>query len=217
MTQNRFSRPYRALFALVGGFALTLQYSLMVQGNRGSPLGELTLNYFSFFTILSNIMVFLALLLPALAPHSRAASWFNRANVRGAITLYITVVGVTYHFLLASTWDPQGWSLLANNLLHYVMPAAFIADWLLFTPKGQLTWSSPLKWLAVVLAYGAWTLLHGSLAHWWPYWFINVDTLGLGKVAIHFVGLLLFFLVAGFVILGLDHVLGQRDRRAAPT
>ena len=210
------ARLYRAGFAVVGWFALCLQYGLMLQGDPQTGAGALTLNFFSYFTILSNILVAVALTAPVVAPNSRLGRWSASEGVRAAVAMYIAVVGVIYHFLLAATWHPQGWSLLANSLLHYVMPIAFVVDWLAFTPKGRLRWIDPVKWLAPVLLYGGWTLLHGGLSGWWPYWFVDVDRLGLGRVLAHFAGLLIFFLIVGLIIVAIDRTFGRRDRRPLP-
>lgn len=209
------ARLYRAVFACVGWFALGLQYWLTISGNPQMSAGELTLNFFSYFTILSNILVALALTVPAMAPDSGPGRWLQTEGVRAAVAMYIVVVGVVYHFLLAATWNPQGWALVGNNLLHYVMPAAFVVDWLVFTPKGRLRWVDPAKWLVPVLIYGGWTLLHGELSGWWPYWFTDVDKLGLGKVMVHFAGLLVFFLIVGLIVVAIDRAFGRRDRRRA--
>ena len=209
------ARLYRAVFACVGWFALGLQYWLTISGNPQMSAGELTLNFFSYFTILSNILVALALTVPAMAPDSGPGRWLQTEGVRAAVAMYIVVVGVVYHFLLAPTWNPQGWALVGNNLLHYVMPAAFVVDWLVFTPKGRLRWVDPAKWLVPVLIYGGWTLLHGELSGWWPYWFTDVDKLGLGKVMVHFAGLLVFFLIVGLIVVAIDRTFGRRDRRLA--
>jgi hypothetical protein len=210
------ARLYRAVFACVGWFAVALQYGVTLADNPDSSAGELTLNFFSYFTILSNILVALALTAPVVAPNSRLGHWGASEGVRAAVAMYIVVVGVVYHFLLAATWNPQGWSLLANNLLHYVMPIAFVIDWLAFTPKGRLRWVDPVKWLVPVLIYGGWTLAHGWLSGWWPYWFVDADTLGLGKVTIHFAGLLIFFLIVGLIVVAIDRTFGRRDRRRVP-
>lgn len=209
------ARLYRAVFACVGWFALGLQYGLMLGDAPDKSVGELTLNFFSYFTILSNILVALALTAPAVAPNSRIGRWTLSEGVRAAVAMFIVVVGVVYHFLLAGVWEPQGWALVGNSLLHYVMPAAFVIDWLAFTPKGRLRWIDPAKWLIPVLIYGGWTLLHGWLSGWWPYWFVDADTLGLGKVAIHFAGLLIFFLIVGLIVVAIDRTFGRRDRRLA--
>ena len=208
-------RLWRATFAVVGWTALALQYLLMVAPVQGWTVLERTINYFSFFTILTNILVALAFTGPLLGEGSRLGRWSASEGVRAAVAMYIVVVGVVYHFLLAPTWNPQGWALVGNNLLHYVMPAAFVIDWLAFTPKGRLRWVDPARWLVVVLVYGGWTLLHGKLSGWWPYWFTDVDKLGLGKVMLHFAGLLVFFLIVGLIVVAIDRAFGRRDRRRA--
>ena len=152
---------------------------------------------------------------PALSPHSQLGRWSRSEGVRAAVAMYIAVVGVVYHLLLAPVWDPQGWALIANTLLHYVMPVAFVLDWLLFTPKGRLRWVDPVKWLAFPLVYGGWTLAHGLVTGWWPYWFVNVDELGLASAALNFGGLLVFFLALGLIVAAADRMLGRRDRRPA--
>lgn len=207
------ARLWRALFAVVGWGALALQYGLMIAGNPDRTVGALTLNFFSYFTILTNVLVVLALTGPALSPNSRLGRWSRSEGVRAATAMYIAVVGVVYHLLLARVWDPQGWALLANTLLHYVMPVAFVLDWVLFTPKGRLRWIDAVKWLAFPLAYGGWTVVHGVPSGWWPYWFVNVDELGWAAAAANFVALLAFFLTLGLIVVTADRALGRRDRR----
>jgi hypothetical protein len=210
------ARLYRTVFACVGWFAVALQYAVTLADNPDSSASELTLNFFSYFTILSNILVALALTAPVVAPNSRLGRWFAGEGVRAAMAMYIVVVGVVYHFLLAPTWNPQSLALLGNSLLHYVMPAAFVLDWLLFAPKGRLNWKDPAKWLVFPLVYGGWTLIHGALSGWWPYPFVDVGALGLGRVLLNFVGLLIFFLIVGLIVVAIDRTFGRRDRRRVP-
>jgi hypothetical protein len=214
MDGDRAALAWRGIFALVGWAALALQYGLMITGNPGTGVGELTLNFFSFFTILTNVLVAVALTLPVVGARTRPGRWAGSEGVRAGVTMYAVVVGLVYHFLLHATWDPQGWALVANILLHYVMPAAILLDWLLFTPKGRLRWIDAPKWLAFPLLYGGWTLTHGYAAGWWPYWFVDVPTLGPGKAALYFAGLLVFFLVVGLLVVTIDRALGRRDRSA---
>jgi hypothetical protein len=102
--------------------------------------------------------------------------------------------------------------LAVNLVLHYVMPAAFLLDWLWFTPRGALRWIDPVKALGFPLIFGAWTLGHGLATHWWPYGFVNVDALGLGRVLATFGGLLVFFLLVGSALVGMDRVLSRTRR-----
>lgn len=209
------ARLYRGLFALIGWAALGLQYGLMLRTNPGGHAGELTLNFFSFFTILTNLLAALALTGPALAPDSPLGRWSRSEGVRGAVAMYIVVVGVVYHLLLASSWNPQGWQKIADVLLHTVMPLAFVGDWLLFTAKARLRWIDAVKWLIFPLLYGVWTLAHGAMTGWWPYWFVDMDQLGAVRVAANLTGLLGVFLLLGLAVVAIDRTLGRRDRRRA--
>jgi hypothetical protein len=114
---------YRSIFALAGWTALALQYGLMVQNQPASAIPGLTLNFFSYFTILTNVLVALALTAPAVAPRSRLGRWAASEGVRASIAMYIAVVGLTYHFLLSHVWDPQGLLWVVNGLLHYAAAA----------------------------------------------------------------------------------------------
>ena len=143
---------YRIGAAAVAWFALVLQYYLTIT-KPGAPFIEATVRYFSFFTILTNILVALALTLPWLAPQSRAGRFFDRPSVRTAILTYIIIVAVIYHYLLAKLWNPQGWQLVADTIEHVVTPALYVIDWVLFVPKGTVKWKSAFAWLAFPLAY----------------------------------------------------------------
>jgi hypothetical protein len=207
------ARAYRILFALIGWGALIFQFWLMTVGQGGWTLVERVVNYFSFFTILTNVLVALALTGPLLTIDRRLARWSASEGVRASVAMYIAVVGLIYHFILAPNWHPTGGTLIANILLHYVMPVAFVVDWLVFTPKGRLRWIDPLKWLAYPALYGVWTVGHGLATHWWPYDFINVDRLGWAGFAVSGAATAIFFLFVGLIIVTLDRTLGRATRR----
>ena len=203
-----FARPYRVLFAVVGWATLIAQYALLLQAGTRSMLGT-TVVFFSYFTILTNVIAALALTAPAIAPNSRLGRWTTTEGLRAAVAMYIAVVGVIYHTLLDASWNPQGLLFYVNQLLHTVMPIAFVLDWLLFVPKGRLRWIDPVKWLAYPLLYGVWTVIHGQLIGWYPYWFIDIGQLGWTRALINFGGLLIFFLVLGLLIAALDRGLAS--------
>jgi hypothetical protein len=133
---------YRIGAAALAWFAILMKYYLTVT-KPVAPFIEATVRYFSFFTILANILVALALTLPWLAPDTRLGAFFTRPSVRTAILTYIIIVAVIYHYLLANLWNPQGWQLLADTIEHVVTPALYVIDWVLFVPKGTVRWRSP--------------------------------------------------------------------------
>ncbi len=207
-----FARPWRIVFALVSWTAIAVQYQLALGSGTRSLFGS-TVVFFSYFTILTNVLVALAMTAPAIAPHGRCGQWTTTEGVRAAIAMYATVVGVIYHLCLHATWNPQGLAFVANIVLHYVMPVTMLLDWLLFVPKGRLRWIDPVKWLAFPVLYGVWTVIHGALIGWYPYWFIDLGALGWGPAMINFAGLLIFFLFVGLIVVTIDRVLGRHARR----
>lgn len=214
MTRARAALVWRAVFAALGWTTLVFQFWLMLQGPPERSVGETLLRFLSFFTILGNILVALALTAPVVAPGSRLGRWSESESVRSAVAMYILVVAVAYHFLLSGPWTPVTAGLVVSIIFHYVMPAAFVLDWLLFTPKGTLRWSDPVKWLSFPAAYGLWTVIHGYATGFWPYWFVNVPELGAAKAAFWFLALLVFFLGAGSLLVLIDRMALRRDRRA---
>jgi hypothetical protein len=208
-----FARLWRLVFATLGALAIAWQWQAAVFGGMSaSPLGS-TVVYFSFFTTQTNVLAVLVLLAPAVAPGSRIGRWTASEGVRAAAAMYIAVVGLVFHFLLSATWKPEGLAALGNLVVHYLMPAALVLDWLLFTPKGRLRWIDPVKWLAFPLVYGLWTVIHGALIGWYPYFFIDIGRLGWTRALINYAGLLVFFVIVGLAIVAIDRTFGRQHRR----
>ncbi len=205
---------FRSLAALVGWFAIGLQYWLMMTGDIGPDPLNRTINFFSFFTILTNILAALAMTLPVIAPQSPPGAFFNRPAVRTAIATYIIVVCATYHLILRHQWNPEGWAWIADTALHYATPALFVLDWLLFVPKGNVPWKNALIALVFPLVYMAWTFVHGSQTGFYPYPFVDVSALGLEKVLINGAGMIAAFAVLGLVLIAIGRVTGPRTAAA---
>ena len=195
---------YRVVVSALGWFAIILQYWLIASTRSGPDLVAWTINYFSFFTTIGNILVALAMTLPWLAPRSRLAQWLLRPSVRTVIVAYIIVVGLVYHLMLRNQYNPQGWRLACVIILHYVIPPLFIIDWLAFVQKRDLSWKILFGALALPVLYVAWTLVHGAVTGFYPYPFINVARFGYAQVLMTIGAMIAAFvcLVLGLVGIG---------------
>lgn len=81
-------------------------------------------NYFSYFTIESNIAAAVVLIVGGLRdPQSR--TW---QTVRGAVTLYMVITGIVYAVLLSDV-DVTLNDAWINAALHQVLPLVLLADW----------------------------------------------------------------------------------------
>ncbi len=196
------------VIAILAWFALVLQLWLMLTGPARGTFSELATisNFFSYFTILSNLLVAASLTITSLAGSSKPARFFSKITVRSAIALYIFIVGVIYNTVLRNLWKPEGWQLLADNLLHVIIPLLYIIFWILFTPRRTLQWMNILPWLFFPLIYLVYSLIRGATTGWYPYPFINADQLGYGKVIINSLFVLAAFMITGALIVGFNRM-----------
>lgn len=185
----------KAAIAIITWFALMLQLYVLL--NNGGSI----LNYFSYFTILTNLLVAISFTVPS--------PFFSKPEVRAGITLYIAIVGMVYSLLLRHLWKPAGWQLVADTLLHDVVPLLAVLYWILFVPKGKLKWVHALQWLIYPTCYLIYTLLRGV----YPYPFIDIDQLGVEQAVLNMIYLGIAFVVLGFGLVGIDRLF--RPRRSA--
>ncbi len=119
--------------------------------------------------------------------------------------LAILLVGAIYALLLHGTSELSGGSAVANVLLHMVTPILVPLFWVLFTPKGELTWRHPLLWAIYPLAYLVYAFVRGGATNRYPYPFINVLRLGWPQTALNSIVIAVAFLLSGFAIVWIDH------------
>ncbi|WP_144113327.1 Pr6Pr family membrane protein [Paraburkholderia sp. BCC1886] len=122
--------------------------------------------------------------------------FFRQPTVITAVVGYMAFVGIAYNLLLRGLWTPTAFRLLLNESLHSVLPMLCALYWVLFVPRFHLRLRHWLGWLVYPLAYLAVTFWRGSLSDFYPYPFIDVDTLGVKHVVVN--AALLF---GGFVML----------------
>lgn len=189
------------MLAVVAWLAVLLQLWLSVQlglDNGKSIVGGIVA-FLGYFTVLTNI--FVALMASAGVLSRSPTAWLYRPSVVGCATTAILLVGIAYHLLLRKTWSPQGAQLVADILLHYVVPAGALAHWIVYRHAGRL--AAPLIWCLYPTLYFAYALARGELLDSYPYPFIDVAVLGYRQVLLNAAGLLAAFVGLGFAVLGL--------------
>lgn len=198
--------------ALLGWFALILQLYLILtsrwQGGK-SLLGGVDI-FFSYFTVLTNILVAVVLTCAATSGDSALRRFFLKPTVQGGVAAAIVLVGLAYNLLLRNIWNPQGLQWVADELLHDVMPILFVIYWWFCVPKGTLQWRDIWPWLIYPLVYFIYALVRGHFVGSYPYPFIEVDTLGYPRVFINAVMVLLGFVGVSLVLIALDRWKGKR-------
>jgi hypothetical protein len=209
----------RAWHALTAALALAgLSVSLVMAATHGpvataaftSPVAR-TFNIFAYFTIQSNLIVAITCLLLALRPgigtHGSSGTVFRVFRLDGLVMIIVT--GVVYHTLLAGLLDLGGWQLVSDQIVHTAVPLMAAIGWLVFGPRGLVSWKVvgfsivyPLLWLAFTLARGA-------VDDWYPYPFIDVGELGYARVTVNTLGITVGFVALAAGALGLDRLLAR--------
>ena len=175
--------------------------------------GAQTAVTFSFYTILSNaIIVVMAAAL--LLGRGRLYTWFT-PSVQAASCLYIAFVGLGFWFLLGGPgqmetlldWIPQ-------MTAHTLSPILGFVFWLRAVPVGHISRRDPFLWLIYPIAYLVYWLFRGPLVGYYPYYFIDVNALGYGGVALWSGALVIVFLMLGTLMLLVDQRRAARLLRA---
>jgi len=170
---------------------------------------------FSFFTILTNLLVALVLLSVVVQATSGRRIFLARPTIQAAFAVYIIVVGVVYNLMLRHIWNPQGWQKVADEIFHDLVPVAYVVYWLTWAPKGHTRWLDAVRWLAYPLAYGAYTLIRGEITETYPYPFLNVNNLGYPHVLLNMLILTVAIFGLSCFIIAIDHWLGKCPARQA--
>ncbi len=199
---TKVMQVYSAIIAILGWTAVVLQFYLILL-NRTASVAETIIRFFSFFTILTNILVAFCCTMLWLRPGSSLGRRFSMPGTLTAITVYITIVGLVYNLVLRSYWEPLGLQLVVDELLHSVIPSIFLIFWIVLVPKNKLQWKEVLPWLIYPLVYILFIIARGTLSGFYPYPFIDVSKIAYHDALINTLGLLIGFLVLSLLLVGI--------------
>lgn len=208
---RRGARTFAVVASIIGWGAVCLQLALSIRlgiANGGGVIGGVAA-YLGYFTVLTNIIAAFALTAPLVAPQSRAGGFFARPSVISGVAASIAVVGIVYSLVLRKTWDPQGWQLVADRLLHDVMPLVFLVYWWLAVPGRSVRWTNIPTWAMYPLLYLVYALLRGAVTGWYPYPFIDVSTLGYGRTMVHSMVVLVGFCLVSLLLVAANGLKGR--------
>jgi hypothetical protein len=205
-------RGCAAVIAGLGWFGMGVQLYFDIQDAlvKDLPVAGHLIDYFSFFTIETNLLIALGLTIFCARP--QAEQFLTRPSVKSALVVYIIIVGVVYAVLLRNLWHPQGVRLLADMVLHDAIPFLYPFYWLAFLPKGSLRWSDPVWWLVFPVLYFLYSMLRGAAFGIYLYPFFDVAQLGFARVSMNGIGLLAGFFGLGAILTAIDHALASDDR-----
>ncbi len=198
--------------------SLRIVFGLLVFGAMGSQLaihahlGFSVVNFFSYFTNLSNAYAAGVLLLGG--AHGLAPEVIPAPSdvVRASAVSYLVIVGLVFGILLRNV-DLGALQPWVNVALHMLMPCVMVIDWLVTPPRTKLSGRDALKMLILPMIYLVYVLVRGNRVGWYPYPFLNPDQPGgYPSVAVHVVAIALAFVAVTLLAV----VVGNRLRAKTP-
>lgn len=206
MQQLWWVRAYRLIFAALVLITVAAQFILGSdrEGFRAS-------NFFSYFTIQSNLIGAAVLLLGATMYAHREPS-LTWDLVRGAATMYLTTTFFVYAILLSGLEESLDMTLpWVKSVLHQNVPVVMVVDLLLVPLAHKIAFRYALVWTIYPLAYLAYSLVRGPIIDWYPYPFLNPDEVGgYPGVAAYCVGIFCGFVLFTALILWVSRHLRLR-------
>lgn len=194
---------------ILGWLAIIGQFILMIQ-NRQTDVTETIIRFFSFFTILTNILVALYFTSRISILKNTSLSKLSNSGNLTALTAFILVVGLIYQIILRGTWQPTGLQRIIDELLHSVIPFFVFLYWLKFSNKTDLIFNNIKIWLWYPIGYFLYIIIRGHFSNFYPYPFVNVPEIGYPQVLINSVLVSIFFLF----IMGALIFMGNKTRKS---
>ena len=218
----------RLAAAILGAAAIIRQLSLSI-GNAlvadtpwAAHLPTVITNFFSYFTILSNLIAVVALVIGGvwMLRTRRSASvepaWL--ATLLACASTYMIVTGIVYNLLLRNIPIAGISDVWTNETLHVVIPIVMLAD-VLFAPRRRaLPWGAMFIAVAFPIVWAVYTLIRANFiigpAHgspwWYPYPFLDPHLQdGYLGVALYIVGIAVAIIAVAALVVWVGR---RRDR-----
>lgn len=155
--------------------------------NRVTDVPETIIRFFSFFTILTNLLVALFFTFRVFKIKKKPFSIYLKSGALTALTAYILLVGIVYQVILRGIWEPTGLQMIVDELLHTLIPLYFLGYWYRYATSTNFGLRSILYGLVYPLLYFVFIMVRGHFSNFYPYPFVNVSEIGWVAVTLNFV------------------------------
>ena len=186
-------------------------------------------DFYVYFTNISNFLC-IGVMLAALIQTAKKKedSYVSSTPVLKFIgMLGIMLTFLVFNIMLAGARDPQLNWRIGSLTFHVVLPIMYIADWFLFYERKQCKWYYPVASIGFPLAYVIFLLIQAIILGFdssilipttttpliYPYFFVNIDTQGVGGVLMWIAILAVGFVMMGYLFYGLDRLLGKKNSK----
>ena len=180
-------------------------------------------DFYIYFTNLSNFLCFGVMVTALIQTIKRKGDGYVTTT---PLLKFIGMLGIlltflVFNFVLAGAADrnPQLNWRIGSICFHVVLPIMYVADWFLFYERKKCTWHYPIASISFPLGYAIFLLIHAAILGFdtsiltptgttliYPYFFVNLETLGVPRVLMWIAILSVAFVAMGFGFYGLDRI-----------
>ena len=134
--------------------------------------------------------------------------------------LAILLTFLVFNFLLAGQpdRDPQDNWRIRSICFHVILPIMYVLDWLLFYEHKKVRWFYSLASVIFPVLYVAFVFIRAAIVNFnpdvpylYPYFFLNLDNLGLAGVAKWVAMLFAGFIALGYIFYGIDMLIKSKE------
>ena len=180
-----------------------------------------------FYVHFTNISNFLCLAVMVVALIQTAKKKEDSFVTALPLLKFIGILGILLTFLVFNIMlagqegrDPQLNWRVGSLIFHVVLPILYILDWFLFYERKNSKWYYPIASIGFPLAYAIFLLIQAIILGFntsilipttttpliYPYFFVNLDNLGVPGVLMWVAILAVAFMAVGYLFYGLDRI-----------
>ena len=167
-------------------------------------------DWFTYFTILRNLIVAIVLTLLFIRP-GRDSRLMRVLRLDSLLMIIIT--GILYNLLLGQGVTHEGLDFFSNGLQHVTTPIVTVLVWLIVGPRGWISWKVIALSLIIPVAWAVFALIRGAVIGAYPYPFLDVATKGLASVLVFIVVIAVVAVILALVLMAIDAAIAALTRR----
>ena len=179
-------------------------------------------DFYAHFTNLSNYLCIGIMFAELVQTAKKSVNSYVSAS---PLLKFIGLLGImltflVFNFLLAGRPDRElqsNWRV-SSICLHVILPIMYIFDWLLFYEHKKIRWFYPLVSVAFPVLYIIFIYTRAFIVNFnpevpylYPYFFLNLDNLGVAGVAKWVAILFAGFIVLGYIFYGIDKIIKSKE------
>ena len=191
-------------------------------------ISELRWDFYVHFTNISNFLCIVVMTAGLIQTAKKKEDSYVTA---APLLKFIGMLGILLTFLVfnlmlagAPDRDPQLNFRVGSLIFHVVLPILYIADWFLFYERKKCKWYYPIASIGFPLGYAIVLLIQALILNFntsihipttetpliYPYFFVNLDTLGVPGVLMWIAILAVAFVAVGFIFFGIDRIVKKK-------